>query len=84
MLDESINVPATTALIVLHNVVTETVGSEFIKADRRNYYCPVDVLQYLKKGIFAGDEDVRRWSLPDVEPVEGLPGLALEDVLVNC
>lgn len=84
MLDGSIRVPVTASLTAFHNVITETVAPGFLTNDRRKYYCPVDVFEYLKDGIFIDDEEVERWSLPTFDPVAGLPGLALEDVLVNC
>lgn len=71
-------------LVALHNMITESIASGWIVGSRRHYYCPSAALQGLKAGLFAGDKEVQKFSLPKFAVVPGVPGLAEDHVDVSC
>jgi len=76
--------PATAKLVALHNMITESVETNFIPADRKHFYCPASVLKELKSSILGGDEQVASYSLPPFASVPGVPGLAANHNSVSC
>lgn len=79
-----IKVPATAQLVALHDLVTEHVPLEYAADKKRRFHCPAQVLQELKMGIFAGDSDVQKFTLPSYVLLSGVPGLSSHDDLVSC
>jgi hypothetical protein len=76
--------PVTALLVALHNMVTETVADDFDPAQRKHSYCPLYVLNSLKAGIFAGNQQVAAYSLPAFAAVPHVPGLAEKHDAVSC
>jgi hypothetical protein len=79
-----VTMPVTTILVVLHNMVSETIDKQFIPDGRVNIYCPAAVFKGLKSGLFIGDKQVQQYQLPSYEPVPGIPGLAERHGSINC
>eukprot|EP00930_Biecheleria_cincta_P067552 TRINITY_DN54206_c0_g1_i1.p1 TRINITY_DN54206_c0_g1~~TRINITY_DN54206_c0_g1_i1.p1 ORF type:complete len:129 (+),score=18.89 TRINITY_DN54206_c0_g1_i1:107-493(+) len=71
---------ATSILVALHNMVTETVSGKFAAADRKKYYCVNDVLRYLSRSLVPDAKS--KLGVPNFS-VPGLPGLSPHR-LVNC
>lgn len=71
-------------LVALHNLVTEHVPEDYTADKQRQFFCPEQVLQGLKEGLLAGDEDVQKFVLPYYASVPGVPGLSSHDDLVSC
>jgi hypothetical protein len=79
-----INLPASVMLVAMHNMVSETVDSEYIPPERKNFYCPQTVVADLKKGILSQDKEVAGFTLASYDRVDGIPGLATSHDSVNC
>lgn len=76
--------PVTGMFTAMHNMVTESVSNDWIAKDRKGYYCPVAVLEGLKKGLFAKDKEVQDYDLPGYDSVSGVPGLTSHHPAVSC
>lgn len=70
--------PATTLLIALHNMVSETIDDSFQPNGRKHFYCPGKVVKQLKEGLLAEDSEVATYQLPENFLVEGVPGLGAQ------
>lgn len=77
-------VPLTAMLVGLHNMVTQSVTSDYIAPARRKFYCPAEVLSGLKSGIFSNDEMVRQFYSSNFTEVPGVPGLAIQHRWASC
>lgn len=82
---------ATALLTAFHNIVTDTIREKWIPAPRRHYYCPSDIVDQLKAGVFSTDVEVLSkdsnnlsFVPPLVQDCFRIPGLAPSHRLVNC
>lgn len=69
----ALDAPVTALLVATHNLVTESVDSQFLR--EKEFYSPSCVLKSLKSSIFAGDADVQALTISP-EDYTGVPTVA--------
>mmetsp|Transcript_138401 Transcript_138401/g.240854 ORF Transcript_138401/g.240854 Transcript_138401/m.240854 type:complete len:121 (-) Transcript_138401:121-483(-) len=76
---ESSNASASEVMVVLHNLVTESIAPKWNKK-RRQYFCVQDVLSALPD-VFIGDVGAMQWTASAA--AVGVPGVGAHRLL-NC
>lgn len=82
---------ATVLFTAFHNLVTDSVSDKWMPASRRQYYCPSQLVEHLKAGIFSTDKEVLSKDSDTFTHVPAsisasfpIPGMTPIHRLVNC